>query len=393
MVVGIALGGFTAATLGLHALNNHRACLVGLCPEVVQIQEARQQMLPGSPKGLKAQVKIFTEVLARNPASPYRWCDLGEAHLAQGEVEKARSCFAQAYRMGPNIPHTLIRIVSFHLRQNETAPMLRKAAHILSSCDAYDRLLFSYYDRLGVDTGQILRYGVPPEIRPAQSYFRHVLATAPPEQTHQVWQWIHTRGFHNDELAGSYVAYLLRQKRHGLAADTWAEHTGRRRGKYRRGDYLFNGGFENELTQCPLDWGIRETRGATVKRSDEMAHSGSRSLRIDFLGTENLDYSHVGQTVCVEPGRLTLRIHARTSGITTDQGIAFRIADAEVPARLDLRTEQLRGSSDWQHLELTFVVPVKTQLLSVQVVRSPSRKFDNKIAGTVWIDDATITKP
>lgn len=349
-------------------------------------------MLSGGPKGLTAQVKIFTEVLARNPASPYRWCDLGEAHLAEGEVEKARSCFAQAYRMGPNIPHTLIRIVSFHLRQNETVPMLRAAAHILSSCDAYDRLLFSYYDRLGVDTSQILRYGVPHEIRPAQSYLRHVMETAPPEQAHQVWQWIYTGGFHDDELAGSYVAYLLRQKRHGLAADTWAEHIGHRRGKYRRGDYLFNGGFENELTQCPLDWRIREIRGATVKRCDETVHSGSRSLRVDFLGTENLDYSHVGQTVCVDPGRLTFRIHVRTGGITTDQGIGFQITDAEVPSRLDERTERLCQSSDWQQLELNFVVPAETRLLSVRMVRSPSWKFDNKIAGTVWIDDAAITK-
>ncbi len=124
-----------------------------------------------------------------------------------------------------------------------------------------------------------------------------------------------------------------------------------------------------------------------------MAYSGSHSLRVDFMGTDNLDYSHIAQIACVDPGRQTFSIHARTSGITTDQGIAFRVADAEVPARLDLRTEQLSGSSDWRQMELTFVVPVETRLLSVQVVRPPSRKFDNKIAGTVWIDDATITRP
>jgi hypothetical protein len=121
-----------------------------------------------------------------------------------------------------------------------------------------------------------------------------------------------------------------------------------------------------------------------------MAHSGQWSLRIDFRGKENLNYSHVSQTVCVRPGPLRFQAYVRTEGITTDQGVGFRVFDPESPARLDARTAQLSGDSDWRPLELAFVVPPETRLLVVQVRRLPSLKFDNKIAGTAWVDDAVL---
>ena len=35
---------------------------------------------------------------------PYRWCDLGEALLEDGQKEKARYCFQQAQKLAANLP-------------------------------------------------------------------------------------------------------------------------------------------------------------------------------------------------------------------------------------------------------------------------------------------------
>src|SRR2546427_13044195 len=94
----------------------------------------------------------------------------------------------------------------------------------------------------------------------------------------------------------------------------------------------------------------------------------------------------------VKPGSYLFRAQVRTEGITTDQGVGFRISDAESSARLDIKTENLVGTSDWKKVEARFLVPPQTRLIRLQVIRQPSWKFDNKISGTTWIDEASLVR-
>jgi hypothetical protein len=76
--------------------------------------------------------------------------------------------------------------------------------------------------------------------------------------------------------------------------------------------------------------------------------------------------------------------------LTTDQGIRFRICDAELPARLDVIFGQFTGTTPWSPVEQDLAVPPQTKLLRVQVIRQPSMKFDNKVSGTAWIDELRL---
>jgi hypothetical protein len=88
----------------------------------------------------------------------------------------------------------------------------------------------------------------------------------------------------------------------------------------------------------------------------------------------------------------------RTDRITTDNGPRFVLEDAYDPAelvdastkaanpkRFSISTENVTGTSDWSPQELEFKTPTNTRLLIVRVVRPASHKFDNKLAGQVWI--------
>ena len=76
--------------------------------------------------------------------------------------------------------------------------------------------------------------------------------------------------------------------------------------------------------------------------------------------------------------------------LTTDQGLRFRISDAEVAARLDVVFGQYAGTTEWSGVEHDLAVPPQTKLLQIQMIRQPSMKFDNKVGGTAWIDDLTL---
>ncbi len=390
ILFALALSFFAAVALVLNLAAPDLACRLYLCPESTLLRLARENLLRGDAPSLAASIRLYRLALARDPASPYRWCDLADALLASGDISGARDCFSKALQFGPNIPQTLLRVAGFYFRQGQTRPALQTMARILALTPAYDGLLFSYYDRMDAGLAEVLNYGIPPDPRPAQSYFRHLLRNAPLQDAGQAWAWLGARGWQEDSLAGDYVARLLRARRFEDASSAWAEYAAARGRQASGGNLVFNGGFEYELARCPLDWNVSPVAGAEVARDGGAAHSGRFSLRIDFGGKKNLQYRHVFQRVCVRPGPLRFRAFVKAAGLTTDQGVGFCLFDAESPARLNVRTEQLLRASDWRPLELAFVAPAETRLLMVQVCRDSSLKFDNAIRGSVWIDDVSL---
>jgi tetratricopeptide (TPR) repeat protein len=138
-------------------------------------------MMLGTPAGLAGSVGLDRQALARNPASPYRWCDLAEALLASGDTRRARDGFSQALRLGPGIPPIPLHAAGFCLRQNETRPALRTMARILALVPNYDGPLFSCYDRMGVSLDEVLAHGVP---APAPRARLGLLPHAPHQHAH-----------------------------------------------------------------------------------------------------------------------------------------------------------------------------------------------------------------
>lgn len=83
---------------------------------------------------------------------------------------------------------------------------------------------------------------------------------------------------------------------------------------------------------------------------------------------------------------------ASTENVTTDSGLFFHIFDPESPERLDVRKEQILGTTPWRRLASEFFVPAETRLVIVQVLRARSNRLDDEIGGTVWFDDVSLSR-
>jgi len=191
------------------------------------------------------------------------------------------------------------------------------------------------------------------------------------------WDWMTARGFARDTLAGEYVEFLIRQGQPESAASVWRRYIGARADGYGEANYDFNGSVESNPIESPFDWNTANTAGVKVTRDGTTAQSGKSSLRIDFAGTENLDVAVASQFTFIRPGRYRLHAFIRTAGLTTDQGIRFRISDAESVSRLDESFGNYIGTNPWSEVEDDVRVPSGTRLLQVQVIRRSSMKFDN----------------
>jgi len=395
-ILGSILACYCAAGILARSLwqNNQSAnrvlCRFLLCANEPLVEQARQQMASVEGEAAQKAVATLKLVLDRDPQNPYRWADLGEAFLEAGQDENARYCFDQVAALAPDSADLLLRSANFHLQVGETTKALPISAHILTLTPDYDALIFSEYTRFVEHVEDVLRYGLPEDRRAVESWLRYLIQDGRLEDAQSTWQWLARRGYADDALAGEYVEFLIRHSHPDWAASAWVRYLGTHSGDYRKSSYLFNGGFESEPAPSPFDWNLARPQGVEVARDCTTAGSGKCALRIEFAGTQNLDFAAASQVTFVTPG--VYRFHAliRTEGLTTDQGIRFRISDAEAQARLDVIIGQSTGSMLWSPVEYDLVVPQATRLLQVQVIRQPSLRFDNKVAGTAWVDDLRL---
>ena len=154
---------------------------------------------------------------------------------------------------------------------------------------------------------------------------------------------------------------------------------------------IWNGDFARDFLNGGLDWRWSSPFGASIGFDAAPPSSGGRSLRLDFSGGENLDLTEPREYVPVEPSR-SYHFHAtlRTEGITTESGIFFSISDPDHGAAV-LTTENLTGSHTWTPVDVDFATAPVTHFLLIQLRRSPSRLFENKLSGTAWIGNVALT--
>ena len=346
---------------------------------------------PIEPENPDAKIARLTEAVQREPGSPYPWCDLGEALEEAGDSEKSAYCMRQAADLGSTIASVLMRVAEFHFRHDDEAAALHATSQVLHLVESFDDSVFDYYADSKMPVSSILAMGLPPDARPRQAFFEHSLGWADPDEANLIWESLVKDSLTTDPLASGYIDYLIDKGMCDHASEVWTRYLGVKKGTYRQSNWLFNGDFERRPTGAAFDWRATSIEGARAEWTTEV-HSGKSALRLAFDATTNVNFKNVSQIACLEPGRYVFRAWVRTAEITTDQAPYFRIHDLGREGSIDVRTAQLRGLGDWTPVETTFTALSAAHPVVIEICRDSSLKLDNKIGGTVWIDDVVLEK-
>ncbi len=289
-----------------------------------------------------------------------------------------------------------MRAGNFYYAAENTGRSLKHFARVLELSRVYDAAVFSQYQRMGASVTEVLASGMPAGMpqtaEAARAYLLHLLHEESIPGAVEVWDWMETRSMVDQKALAPFLRLLLEKEEYDLAKKTqlrFASSAGR---ASPAGELVFNSGFEAAFFGTPLDWSIRKSKAARVRRDSEVFSHGGWALKMQFDGSINLSYDHVAQTIVTRAGPHYFSARVRAADITTDQGVALRIVDAERRARLDVRTRAVVGTTEWTTLEMEFTVPRETQLLRLSVTRRSSRKFDSKIAGTIWLDEVSLVR-
>ncbi len=253
-------------------------------------------------------------------------------------------------------------------------------------------MIDSSYVRMGGDLERVLQTGIGNNRRAAQTFFQFLMRGGREQQIREAWRWMDERGFASRPLARSWANRLLQQDHAEEAATVWMRHGATDTGAYRRSNWVDNAGFEEPLTGEGFDWLAEPCAGVKTAWDERIVHAGSHSLRLELDAADNLDFHHISQRVWLEPGRYRLSGWVRTSGLTTDQGVGFRLAGTGNAGDSNVLTPAAVGSQPWTRLSAEFSTHAPARLAKVEIVRRPSEKFDNRPHGTAWIDDVEIQR-
>jgi hypothetical protein len=341
-------------------------------------------------------VRLYERATQLSLYDAHFWANLGAGYDWAGRTNDAVGAFKRARQLFPNSPEINWRLANFYMRLREIPDGLRTLRIVLEVNGVTPRDVFVLATTATHDDKAILNEMLPPRAPILFGYLNFRIAMGNVVAAEQVWAHILQLDLQFDlRDAFPYLDALIQSRELGQLMETWSALAKRFPSQMEplasRSDLITNGSFEHEILNGGLDWRVMPAEGAIVSLDSLDAFEGARALQIKFDGVSNLDYGHVFQYVPIQPNtRYRFSGHMRVQGITTESGPRFQICDAYNMSDLFVSTENLVGTSAWSEQKAEFKTKADTRMLLIRVARPLSGKFDNQIAGTVWIDDVSL---
>jgi len=368
-------------------------------PGNARYSAALAQALQNSLGGVNIQevVDLSEQATRLSPHNASYWADMGGAYEWAGRLADAQRAYEQAQRLFPNSPDINWKLGNFYVRVGKVDEALRTFRNTLLGEPNMRWGAFDLAWRATGDSELILAEMLPPDPAIFLQYLDYLSAMQRMDEAGKAWARFLELGLRFEpQDTFRYLDALIQRRRVDELKAAWAALAERFPSRIRRhapaSNLITNGDFESEVLNGGLDWRAPVVEGVMVSVDSQVFFDGSHSLRIEFDSRHNPDYRGVFQCVPVEPNSSYRFIgYMRTRGITTDSGPRFQIYDAYDPSRLSVSTENVLGTSAWSPHPLEFKIGPETRLLIVCVARPASHKFDNQIAGMVWIDGIGLT--
>ncbi len=344
---------------------------------------------------LPGAIQDYRRALRNDPRSAHYWMDLASAEEASGDDSAANDAFVHAVSVYPDSAEVAFYFGNFLLRQGRYQAAYTQLRRAVSGDPSFLPLAISRAWQATGDASQIIDRLLPPD---ANSYTQAIDYFASIQQCDAALAvWSRLASSQKPVPAAAtfpLLDELIREDRSADARRVWLQSVfgvNRPDTGWPDSSAVWNGDFAKNLSGGGLGWRWNPLRGVYLSFEAAPQQSGVRALRLDFNGGSNVDLSAPYQYVPVEAGQL-YHFHAlmRTNGITTESGLRFSISDPNHPGAVNVVTDNFIGTHAWTPVDADVMTGPDTHFLLLRLIRPPSRLFDNKLAGTVWIADVSL---
>jgi len=350
-------------------------------------------------------VRAFKMSLSLDPRSARTWLELASVYEDEESLDAAREAFTHAKVAYPRSAEVAWQYGNFLLRSGEMQTALPEIHQAVQEDPSLGLPAFSALRRFEPDIDSILSRDLPH----IPSVYLDILwgsyYDGPTDVSLKVWsllfdlfktapQDVVPEGHfqHTNETLFALVDKLILKGPIIEAQRVWGEvviflHIPRPNDP--AGSLVWDGGFETDITGGGLSW--RTPRlGSVVRYSRNTKHSGQRSLQVRFDGKGNVDFHDVCQFVLVSP-EVDYEFSAwlRTDTLTTNSGIFLRL-NTPFNDAIGAATPQITGTIPWTRFNIAWKATRDVHIAQICLVRLQSQKLDNRISGSVWLDDVAL---
>ena len=340
-------------------------------------------------------ISYYHRAVQLNPQSAFYKLDLASALEMSGNNAEAEKYFRDAQKNYPISGEVSWKFGNFLLRQ-QRLPEAYDQIHRAVTADAnLIPLAVSRVWHSDPDVRIVLDKVLPDTAQADWEALSFFVQIPEPEAAVAVWHHLIARKpAINSKTMYAFIDLLLRQEMFNEAGSAWREAVAIKQTPQSAepsGSLIFDGGFETDISGGGFGWRQEDVPGTDFDFDTDVKHSGARSARLTFDGTQNLAYQNLYQYVMVAPAtRYRFQAYIRTDTITTDNGMRFEIYNQKNLQDFHVLTPNETGTKPWTLEDLDFTTGPQTRLIRVQVTRMPSARLDNKLNGTVWVDDVSI---
>jgi hypothetical protein len=343
-------------------------------------------------------IRYYLSALSLNSASSDVWLDLASAYESEGNLIAARDAFLHAKSDYPLSPDVSWRYGNFLLRRGELEPAFAEMRHAVDADPTRGAEAFSRSLRVEPNIEKILDRILPPIGSVYVDVIWDQITNGQTDIALQVWDHlvaIHPRVPLRDVFP--LIGALRNNQRITEARRVWDQAVvvaGLEDLQGPAGSLLWDGGFESGVTGGGYSWLFPEgLRNVQIGIDTREKHSGSQSLRLTFDGKSIVTSTDICHYVPVSPST-SYRFSAwvKTRAVTTDQGVRWQLRSLGTQDISVVATPELHGSEPWTHIEIPWSSEKDVQEVQVCLVRYLSDQLENRIMGTIWVDDVALVQ-
>ena len=340
-------------------------------------------------------ISFYRRAVQLNPRSAFYKLDLASALEMSGNNAEAEKYYRGAQQNYPISAEVSWRYGNFLLRQQRLPEAYAEIQRAVEVDPKMLPLAVSRAWHSNPDVHLLLDQVLPNTAEADWAALSFLTDTQDATAAFAVWNHLIALKPNIDkDKTSALIALLVAQEHYDEAGSVWHQSmdpTWTASAESNRGSRVFDGGFEKDLSTGGFGWRQENVPGADFAFDTVEKHSGARSASLSFDGTQNLDYGNFHQDVLVTPGtRYRFRGYLRTDKITTESGMRFEILDPKDINNLDVLTPNETGTQPWTLEETDFTTGPKTHLIRIRLRRAPSGRLDNRLSGTVWVDDVEL---
>jgi hypothetical protein len=347
----------------------------------------------------EAVIRLYQTAVRLSSFDAGYTADLAQANDWAGRTNVSLLLFQRAQQLFPNSPEINWKLANFYVRSGNNNDALSPLKKILSSNIIEKNQIFALCDHAGINSATVLDKLLSPNIPAYFAYLNFETQHGNFSAAQEAWNRLVTFNWpFEPKEAFPFLDTLISTHELDRASQVWSSLVSRFPDRIpspaSANNLITNGNLQADILDGAFEWRVFPVKGIAVDQDSAGPTADSRSLRIEFDGTQNLYYGSVLQFVPAQPHtKYTFSAFTRSQAITTEAGVGVQISDGYDPNKILGSTDPLIGTTPWSEQSFSFETPPETHLLIVRIVRSPSQKLDNKIAGAFWLSRVSLTAP